>query len=65
MVLTDQRFGTSQLVIKNDCLDADCAGECVEVCTPRVLKLADEEQSKRLMIHPNWEPVAVLLEEVE
>jgi len=62
-VLTDSKFGTSIPLIREGCLEADCKGECVEVCTPRVLKLADEELSHRLMVHPSWQPVPLLNKE--
>ena len=59
-VLTHPKFGTSTLLIESDCYDEPCHAQCVDVCTPRVLKTADEKMSVKLLLHPNWKPIPVI-----
>jgi Fe-S-cluster-containing hydrogenase component 2 len=62
-VLVHPKYNTSTPVILEECLDSECGGECVAVCTPGVLKLADEKLGIKLMVHPNWQPVPLLFQE--
>ena len=63
IILDNPKFGTSFPTIKEGCLEANCHGECAEVCTPSVLKLANDDSSNKLMISENWRPVPFLPEE--
>ena len=63
-ILAHPVFGSFQPVINQDCLSADCKAECTAVCTPRVLLIADENLSIRLMREDKWQPVMVLPQEI-
>jgi Fe-S-cluster-containing dehydrogenase component len=58
-ILTHPEFGTSIPILDSVCLNTECHGECVEVCTPACLKLADGNLIHRLLIRSNWQPVAI------
>ncbi len=47
-------------VIAKECLEESCKGECVDICSVRVLKLADEELGTRIVTNPKWSPVFIL-----
>lgn len=59
-ILSNPVYGSFQPMISEKCLHAECSGECMAVCTPRVLLIADEKLSVRLMRHPKWQPVMVM-----
>ena len=59
-ILAHPDYGSFQPMIKEGCFHTDCNGECMEVCTPRVLVIADEKLAVRLMRHPKWQPVMIL-----
>jgi len=47
-------------VILESCLFTECKGECTEVCSLRILKLADDKQQPKLIENPKWQPVPAL-----
>lgn len=58
-ILLNPEFDYFMPVVNYDCLEANCLGECIKVCSPRVLKLADDQLSVKLRLHPKWEPVVL------
>ena len=47
-------------VVTYECLEESCKGECVNICSPRVLKLADEQLATRIITNTKWSPVFIL-----
>jgi hypothetical protein len=56
-ILSHPEFDYFMPIIKFGCLEADCQAECMEACSPRVLKLADKSLSIKLELNPKWQPV--------
>lgn len=59
-VLNDPRLGTSMPAIYKGCLYEACDERCIEACSLRVLRFADENEWPNLMANPNWTPVPLL-----
>jgi hypothetical protein len=59
-VLSDPWLGTSMPAIRKGCLYEDCDERCVEACSLRVLRFADEDAWPKLMANEHWTPVPLL-----
>jgi hypothetical protein len=59
-ILAHPEFASFQPMILDGCLSAECNAQCTDVCNPRVLLIADQDLSIRLMRDKKWQPVMVL-----
>jgi Fe-S-cluster-containing dehydrogenase component len=62
-ILTHPQFGTSQPIIEETCIWEECDKQCVQVCSPGVLYLAEKKDWGGLLLKQHWNPVPVFVKE--